>query len=151
MVQEFEDLLAAFDEGAPAGTTYTGVSEKEIAEAEEELSIKFPPSYRWFLGEIGAANWPDMVYGLGPQVPHYLNVVRMTYSEQREVGNPMPPFLIPICPDGAGNHYCLDSSQQVIEYPIVFWQHDLPNNQVPQPVAISFSVWLQEFIDEYSD
>ena len=72
--------------------------------------------------------------------------------EHFEVGNPMPDFLIPFSPDGAGNHYCFDSRQCNEEScNIIFWQHDLELeiNEV-EVVNSSFAHWVKEVVIEWT-
>lgn len=79
-------------------------------QAERELSLGFPDSYRRFLREFGwAAFGPLEVFGLGPQVPQYLDVVTITRTERLEAGLCLAGNLIPIANDGGGNLYCLDT------------------------------------------
>lgn len=59
------------------------------------------------------------------------------------------PHLIPVMNDGGGNHYCLDTSQShAEECAIVFWDHELGEEQTPEFVASSFEEWLTDLISE---
>jgi hypothetical protein len=47
--------------------------------------------------------------------------------------------------DGAGNHYCLDTGSTDIGLcPVVFWDHERRDNQVPDLVSESFTKFLDE-------
>jgi hypothetical protein len=48
--------------------------------------------------------------------------------------------------DGAGNHYCLDSSKK--GGPVVFWDHELGENQQPKIVFQDFSSWLVDLLNQ---
>jgi hypothetical protein len=48
-------------------------------------------------------------------------------------------------PDGGGNHYCLDTNAMENGLcPVVFWDHELGEDQVPDKMYGSFT----EFLDE---
>jgi hypothetical protein len=78
------------------------------------------------------------LFGVGSDVPTYLDLVRMTESE-RSVARPhIPPSLIPILNDGFGNHYCLDTeSLHDGECPVVFWDHEKGAKQDPEVVFVT--------------
>ena len=57
--------------------------------------------------------------------------------------------LVPVMSDGAGNHYCLNTSvMQNGECPVIFWDHEQGRDQNLGRVAASFDVWLIELPDE---
>ncbi len=121
-----------------------GASEKEIAVAEAALSVTFPHSYSEFLHRYGWATFAhEEIYGLGTNVPPYLELVKNTVVERNAMRPSLPLHLIPIMNDGSGNHYCLDSAQiHDNECPVVLWDHDLDEAQFPEPVSPSFEAWL---------
>ena len=128
--------------GAPA-------TPAQIMSAERELRVSLPDDYKWFMLNYGATSWPDYIYGLGDGVPTSFTVTALTHRERTLVE---PAILLPLVPfagDGFGNHYCLNTSQ--LNYgicPVVFWDHDLDENQVPEVTHPSFLDWLDEFTRE---
>jgi hypothetical protein len=126
-----------------------GVFLQEIVRTEEKLSVQLPGSYKAFLNEFGwAVIGHYEVFGLGQDVPDYMNVIAVTYDERFVADNPLPFHLIPILNDGAGNLHCLDTRQFVQdECPVVFWDHELGVNQEPDRWADNFAMWLNERID----
>lgn len=125
-----------------------GASSEEIENAERALGVSFPASYRNFLREFGWARISHQeLYGLGAEVPAYLELVRNTLAERSGMEPSLPASLIPIMNDGAGNHYCLDTSQKRdAECPVVFWDHELGAHQEPAIVSESFDGWLMDLI-----
>lgn len=114
-----------------AGLKRRGASAAEIEEAELSLGVRFPDQYRRFLAEFG---WGGVahgeLYGLGPDVPPHLDLVRATISERSEMAPAIPGHLLPVMNNGGGDHYCLDTSV-VGEAPVVFWSHEEPADQEP--------------------
>lgn len=136
-------MLDSFESGA-------GASSDEIRRAENLLQVKFPTSYRLFL-----ENWGWMAiehlefYGLGSDVPHHLNLIRITMSERKEAVPALNSKLVPLLNDGAGNLYCLNTRRlNDDECSIVFWDHEGGPDQQAEEVAPSFVEWLDRTIKE---
>ena len=69
-------------------------------------------------------------------------------SDRYERDIPIPLHLVPIRADGGGNLSCLDTARmQGGECPVVFWDHELSEEQVPDKEADDFASWLDEKID----
>ena len=130
----------------------SGATDREIADAERALGVRFPQSYKAFLSRFGHAQiYYDTLYGLGPDVPEGYGLVRSTFSERYEAQPLIPQHLVPIMNDGAGNNYCLDTSKlHGGECPVVFWDHEHEDGseQTPNQVSSSFDRWL---IDRIAD
>ncbi len=124
----------------------TGVAIDEVDHAERLLDVVFGSSYRSFLIDFGWVSVGSIeLYGLGADIPPYLDVVKETLWERIEAGRPLPHHLIPIVNTGGGDHYCLDSSRVIAgECPIVFYDHELDASQEPSTVAADFATWLAE-------
>lgn len=127
----------------------TGATQQKIDDAERTLRITIPRSYRQFLGEFGWARFAHQeLYGLGCDVPPYLELVRNTHVERNTMSPRLPPELIPLMNDGGGNHYCLDTSRmENAECPVVFWDHEAGEDQQTETVASRFDVWIIEMLD----
>lgn len=144
---DLEKQILAFPRGYVSGV---GVTDIDIKGAEGVLGLKINGSYRLFLLRFG---WIDIatmeLFGLGKDVPPYLNLVTITLSERSEAHPALSPLLLPVFNDGGGNLYCLDSSTENLdEYPVVFWDHELGPSQKPDFVSSSFSEWLSEEIGQ---
>jgi cell wall assembly regulator SMI1 len=125
-----------------------GASDTEINHAERSLSVKLSTSYRNFLHEFGWGGVEHLeIFGLGSDVPHYLDLINMTQRERTEMEPAIPNYLVPLMNDGGGNHYCLDTRKMKNgECPVVFWDHELGRKQQPALVAASFDNWLMELL-----
>ncbi len=105
---------------------FVGERPEELVErAEAALSLRFPPSYRSFLRELGAGDIAgEEFYGLvtddfeNSSVP---DGIWLTLDE-REASN-LPEALVVVYSDGMGNYYCLDTAHQGAdgEHPVVMW------------------------------
>jgi cell wall assembly regulator SMI1 len=125
------------------------ITEQAISRAEKELETTFPKSYYGFLKEIGAASWPENIYGLGTDSDWASDIVHHTIECRTELIPLLPAYLIPFCSDGWGNEYCLDTrSFQDEECPVVLWNHELPSDQTTEVVSQNFLEWLEEAIKD---
>jgi hypothetical protein len=132
------DAIAAND-----GALAQPPSEQEIVQAESELGASFPSSYRRFIAEIGASDWPEAILGLGHNIAPGDDVVLTNLSERSEMWPPMPLHLLAFSPDGWGNHYCIDTLAVADgDGPVVLWNHNLAEDQVPEVTHQSFLDWL---------
>lgn len=129
-----------------------GATSEEIATAESSLRVAFPKSYRSFLETVGWGRFAhEEIYGLGSDAPISLQLVRNTVAERSAMTPQMPHHLIPVMNDGAGNHYCLDTSKfREGECPMVFWDHEQTAAQVPEYVDTSFDRWIIQLLVELS-
>jgi hypothetical protein len=125
-----------------------GASAREIAETENALGVVFPESYRGFLQEFGWAKFSHQeLYGIGSDVPVYLELIRNTIAERNEMEPLLPVSLIPIMNDGAGNHYCLETSKMFSgECPVVLWDHEAGFEQEPTKMSERFDRWLIDLL-----
>lgn len=145
MDPEYENTFKALSE-LPDGERGIGASLQEIRDAEIILGGRLTGSYQVFLRRIG---WLDLarlsVYGLGADVPQFLNLLRNVSFERNEAYPALRQELIPISNDGAGNHYCLSlGTPEREEAPVVIWYHDAPEgaNQVVEETDKSFALFL---------
>ena len=128
------------------------VSKNMIQLAEQQLGVVFPQSYCDFLEKVGAASLPFDVFGLVSEDSatfsrDFWDVVGMTEVERSEVEPPMLHHLIPISPNGMGDHWCLDTSRfSSEECPVVFWNHENGADQKPNQTNPSFLDWLEEMV-----
>lgn len=142
-------LLTRIRAHAPANCIGTGAPESEITACEEQIGVVLPRSFRRLLAELGFVWWPEELYGLSPRIPPGVQLPRATMDERHEVEPPLAYHLVPFCPDGFGNHYCLDTSAMVEgECPVVFWNHELEEDQKPPLTHGSFTDWLEEAIEQ---
>ncbi len=122
-------------------------SESLIAAAEQALEVKFPPSYRQFLLEMGCGDVNGLeIYGVindkfeGSSVP---NAIWLTLSERRNMG--LNHAYILIGDGGAGNYYEIDTrnSDEVGENPVVSLSVD---GRECEPLASSFGEYLLDAV-----
>ena len=128
----------------------SGASSDIVQSVEKSLGVQFPDDYEAFLRRYGWARLKyDEVYGAGDSVPPHLDLVANTLRERADFRPNMPLYLIPVMPDGAGNHYCLDLSRTEFGVcPIVFWDHDQEETQIPEIVGPNFSEWIVDHVTE---
>jgi cell wall assembly regulator SMI1 len=126
-----------------------GATSSQIAAAQVTLGVVFPKSYRTFLAEFGWARFSHHeLYGLGGGMPTHLELLRNALAERNEMQPVLPHSLIPVLNDGAGNHYCLDTERMNNdECPVVFWDHERTEAQMPEIVAPTFAQWLIALLD----
>lgn len=142
----FDDLVRRL-ESSSSKMLGRGASEHEILAASARLGVPLAGGYRRFLqrfgwGGVGALE----LFGLGSDVPPYLDLVALTESERTEMRPALPAYLIPLMNDGGGNLYCLDS-RGAGEPPVVFLDHTASEGQKPASVAPDFISWLAEQLE----
>lgn len=140
------DVKSALRDAAHAETG-TGVDVASVAAAEAQLG-SFPSDYKEFLENFG---WLSLghreIFGLGDDVPPYLDVVRVTLSERSEPGEPIPATAVALMNDGAGNIFYFDCAAVATgDAPVLLWDHEGGSSQAPTVVAPSFSAWLLELV-----
>ncbi|WNG52948.1 SMI1/KNR4 family protein [Archangium minus] len=134
-------------ERTPSRSLGQGASEAEINTASVRLGVNLAGGYRLFLQRFGWGGVGSIeLFGLGADVPPYLNLTAMTLSEREEMSPALPGHLIPFMNDGGGNLYCLDSRVEG-EPPVVFWDHTAGKQQNPSLVASDFMAWLTERVE----
>jgi hypothetical protein len=111
---------------------------------------ELPDDYRAFLAEFGWVSFgPYEIFGAGPGVPKYLDVVHMAISEWTDAG--LPRDLIPIMNDGGGNLSCIERSTDSARSEVVLWDHDTGSRVVPTPRALTFAAFLAALLSDPSD
>lgn len=125
----------------------SGASEPTIVAASARLGVNLVGGYRLFLQRFGWGGVGSFeLYGLGSDVPPYLDLVSVTESERAEMHPALPPYLVPLMNDGGGNLYCLDSRTES-EPPVVFWNHAASAAQELERVAADFLSWMAERVE----
>jgi len=147
-IREMYRQIDAFSDKECGG----GATDIEISNAETSLGGKFSESYRNFLRRVGWARFSHQeLYGLGADTPAYLDLVRNTLVERKIMEPTLPSQLVPVMNDGAGNHFCLDTSNFINgECSVVFWDHEQGVDQKPEVVAPSFDNWITSLLLEMS-
>lgn len=104
-----------------------GRDEALIADAERELGVQFPPSYRRFLAELGAGDFEGReFYGVIDRERMQLNgppnAIGSTLARRHRDPH-WPPELIVVSDTGFGPDYVLDLSRRDEngESPVLVW------------------------------
>jgi hypothetical protein len=122
-------------------------TESLVSAAEEALDLKFPPSYRRFLLDLGCGDLNGLkIYGViderfeGSSVP---NGIWLTLNERRTAG--LNKAYILIGDGGDGTYYAIDTRQmdETGENPVVRLSVD--GSRV-EPVAPSFGAYFLEAV-----
>jgi hypothetical protein len=151
MTRSFQDLAARLDASADKALGQ-GATEDEIKAGEAALGVVIRGGFRLFLRRFGwgGAEGIDL-FGLGLDVPRHLELVKTTLEERAEFCPFIPAYLLPLMNDGFGNHYCLDLRIAGDEPPVVFWDHEQDEEQVPAVDSPDFVSWFWDFLDRMSE
>jgi cell wall assembly regulator SMI1 len=128
-----------------------GVTDEIVHTAEEALNVTFPSDLKDYLKRFGHIEVGHFeLFGLGEEIPQYLDIVRVTKSERTESGCPLPANLVPLLNDGGGNLYCVSVSD---EQPgrIVFWDHEVGPKQEPELHAACLEEWMIGLLRELDE
>lgn len=130
--------------------TGRGADAEHILRVADVFGSEIRTAYRQFLAEFGWGGAQDLeLFGTGADVPQFLDVASAMVLERTEFSPPLPLDLLPVLNDGGGNLYCLARpSNESDDWPVVFWDHELGVNQVPQIVASSFGSWLLSRLEQ---
>ena len=135
--------------------SYEGSNLEQIEELEKRLKFDLPTDFRNFLLiSNGAVVNCHNIFGIVPDKP-FNDLYGNYIFEKDEVENPIHDYLLPIYPDGMGNHNCLDLNTISADGEtcnVIFWQHDWfykPNEQ-PDIDANSFTEFLENLLKEIS-
>jgi SMI1 / KNR4 family (SUKH-1) len=122
----------------------------EIEHAERELGAPFPNSYRWFQLEFGDfEDGPVDIYSPRTPEPSHRNIVGINIEERTEDGPRLPAHLIAFSDSGGGDLLCFDTTRRdADECPVVWWDHELDEDQEPAEAAPSFLDWLEGDLKE---
>lgn len=147
---DWNDLRPVLHHTKLEGLHGAGAPEPLIREAEAALQVRFPDSYRRFLGEFGWGYFGalELIAGLGGDIPtaqaRGTNVVHVTLDE-RQGPLRLPATVIPFYGNGAGDWYALDCRlRHAGESPVVLVAHEraISTGWNPEPSAASFADWV---------
>lgn len=140
-MRESNDLISVIQQHITEADLAGPMSEERVTRAEQQLRLRFPPSYRRFLRAFGSGGvGPEEFFGLtrtdGAGIP---NAIWYTL-DQRKDG--LPESMIVVGASGYGTLYCLNITQEDPEgeAPVVEWDPGLPSEkQSLLPIASSFA------------
>jgi hypothetical protein len=140
---DYRDLLRELRTSADA-VVGRGADQAEIADAELRLDARLPEDYRLFVEWFGWGGRDDWeIYGLGADVPAFLDIVTVATQERTSFGPRLPGTLLPILNDGGSTLYCLKLDAGVGGVcPVVAWALEGDDDQIPQRVSSSFAAWF---------
>lgn len=132
---------------------YEGAGLDLISKFEKKINYDLPIDFKEFLVFSNGANILfETIMGVDTRELQF-DLYSTYLLERDESGNPIPGYLLPISPNGRGDHYCLDLtslSDNKETCKVVFWQHDYNDiNTIPVVAAISFYDFLFEIITDF--
>lgn len=134
MLEEVERILKEQEDLTDTGECQTDAS---IADAENELCVRFPDSFREYIARWGWVSFgPHEYFGLGATVS---DVVRHTMQARERAC--LPSSLIMICDHDGDEFVCIDTKQcSDKDCKVVIW--DVPTRTVSRIRAESFESFL---------
>lgn len=141
-MEAFEEFVAWVD--ARPHVNRGGTVDEHMVQLAEDRLGPFPVEYRHFLRTFGwlkLRGWP--FYGVAPDVPQELDLVRVTLRARGFLPNPLPAHFLPVSDNGGGDFFCLDR-RRVAETgtsPVLYWDHARrinPDDDVHEADFLSF-------------
>ena len=123
------------------------LDEASIQLYENKLSFNLPEEYLKFLKfSNGIIISGDEMLGINNG---QFDLIRAYDIEHYEVRFPMPKYIIPFAPDGGGNYYCFDASNN---NRIIFWtsNYEYSDSDKPEIVNQDLCDWFNEVMLEWS-
>ena len=152
-VDETEDAVAKVNTYSGRKHFVGGRDAQAIEDAESALAVRFPPSYRAFLKELGAGSIRGReIYGILDGDYHNSAVpdgIWLTLQERQDSG--LPESLVIVYGTGDGDYVAIDTSKQGTngENPMVLWS---PGSSAPdgdlQQVSADFGTFFLELVKE---
>lgn len=110
-------ISAEFKEAMRSATIAGPASESMIQAAENRLSLRFPPEYRRFLEEYGAAGLTGfdiagLVHEDYSEPPFWVDIVTGTERFREMMEGSLPDTMVPISHDGCEIQYLMDLADQ---------------------------------------
>lgn len=125
------------------------VVEIDIVKFEQKYKLLLPLDYKEIIREHnGFSLLGNEVYGIFEDA-NFSSIEGAYNYEHTHSLYPMPQYLIPFSPDGAGNHYCFDGREnRGNSSAIYFWQsgYQYTPDDKPEKTHDSFSDFVQEVI-----
>jgi hypothetical protein len=88
------------------------------------------------------------IFSVRPDPPA-LNIVAVNLEERRNAHPALPASLVAFVNSGGGDLCCFDTPAfKDGECPIVWWDHEADDDQVPELAAASFLDWIENEIRE---
>ena len=140
----YEKAIKLLRDTASERFSFCPATDQEISDAEKELNVCFPESYKKFQLELGDIDWAMLeIHSVKPLQNGMYNIVGITKAERTECFPNMPNNLIPFSDNGGGDSYCFDILNLIDgECPIVFWDHTDDQTQKPKEIAVDFIEWI---------
>ena len=130
---------------------WDAASEQEIEDTEAHIGQVLPEEYKEFIRRSNGLEFTcDYILRVGNNVrPSAFSMNDVYDFEHYESCNPMPSYIIPVAPDGYGNHYCFDMKNNGV---VIFWQHDV-NYEEHQPEIVyeSMVAMIREVFINWSE
>jgi len=148
-MSRYDEVARLFREQAHGLVSDPGTLD-EIAAAERVLGAQLPESFRRFQLEFGEYKGGSLdIYSVKPVEPPARNIVSINRDARTELFPRLPSHLIAFSDNGAGDYNCFDTGARIVdECPVVWWDHELDEDQTPEPAASSFLDWLQAELEE---
>jgi len=137
-------------------TLYPGINDDEIKGLEQKIRYELPKEFKNFISNInGFKLLSDILYGIhenNKSIDLFSNYI----WEREYSNNQIWSYLLPIVPDGRGNHYCLDLKtidSKKLKCNVVFWQHDYEYTleDLPDIESSSFNEFIWEMLNEIGE
>lgn len=149
-----EDVIRKVASYDPSGRViFDPAKVEDLERLESSVGYHLPGDFKRFLRlSNGLIFLSDTFYGIHPDRPD-LDIYANYQWERNESNNPLWHNLLPVCPDGGGNHYCLDLEsvdEKREKCMVVFWQYDYEyaEDDLPDPEAESFEEFLVKRVNE---
>lgn len=144
-LKKFDNSLYEFSKGTDI---------ELILDLEEMIGSTLPNDFKeFYLFSNGANFFCQVIYRISETIDS--KDIYTNYLWEKDIaGNPITEYLLPITPNGRGDHYCLDLSSLSNSREscnIVFWQHDYEYDDLHKPdiEAKSFYEYLQKMMSDY--
>jgi hypothetical protein len=131
-----------------------GATENQIATAQKNLAVTFPPSYAQFLRHFNGGEFRfARVYRITPSGAGFFDLA----EEMAAASEHFPAFrdrqLLLFGDDYSGNYFCFDLKQanRKGECPVVFWDRLMAPRQGPEHHTANFQDFVEKGFESAAD
>lgn len=139
----------------PADPPRPAPTDAQVAETEQTLGAKLPPSFLEYMQRCGLYALPDWTtFWVGGHELLFSNIVEANESARADEDAPLPEFFVAFQDNGEGDLYCFDTRlpDSHGEYPVILFdttRSTEANLKDPSPVAKTFADWLCEEVQQW--
>ncbi len=129
------------------------ITDDRLEKFEKRIGFSLPVDFKYIMKKHNGISLMDTeILGLDAALLRGSSLDEV-YIFEHEADSAFPVGFLPFSPDGRGNHYCLNLSEQKEGIcPVVFWQHDYAYENINdvEVCNVKFADWVKEVMIDWT-